>query len=143
MRTTAARYSTVGATPPATDDATELQCQLRPSPASLRVKTVNAANDADFTPCFGEVQGAAYRYVSGGAPGKHKIQGIGAGFVPDILDLSLVDEVVQVSDEEAVDALTERYQISRLLAYQRWFRFFHQKEGTHIMGFGEGAQEDE
>tara|TARA_B100000609_G_scaffold8133_1_gene6283 strand:- start:1383 stop:1559 length:177 start_codon:yes stop_codon:yes gene_type:complete len=49
----------------------------------------------------------------------------------------------QVSDEEAVDALTERYQISRLLAYQRWFRFFHQKEGTHIMGFGEGAQEDE
>ena len=41
--------------------------------------------------------------LAGGQPGKHKVQGIGAGFVPDILDMSLVDEIVSVTDEESFE----------------------------------------
>ena len=41
--------------------------------------------------------------ISGGKPGKHRIQGIGAGFVPKNLDTSLVDEVIAVDDEDAFE----------------------------------------
>ena len=41
--------------------------------------------------------------LSGGKPGKSKIQGIGAGFIPDILDLDLIDEILLVGDDDAWD----------------------------------------
>ncbi len=41
--------------------------------------------------------------ISGGSPGKHRIQGIGAGFIPKNLDTSLVDEVIKVDDEDAFE----------------------------------------
>lgn len=41
--------------------------------------------------------------LSGGAPGPHKIQGIGAGFVPDILDRSLIDDIITVGNQTAFD----------------------------------------
>lgn len=52
--------------------------------------------------------------LSGGNPGPHKIQGIGAGFVPDILDTDLIDDVVKVSNETAFATAREAARVEGL-----------------------------
>jgi cysteine synthase A len=60
--------------------------------------------------------------ISGGSPGKHRIQGIGAGFIPRNLDTSLIDEVIQVDDEDAFE----------------WGRQLAKREGI-VAGISSGA----
>ncbi len=57
------------------------------------------------------VEPAGSPVLSGGSPGKHKIQGIGAGFVPEVLDRSIIDEVITVENDDA-------FEIARRLADQ-------------------------
>lgn len=68
------------------------------------------------------VEPAASPVLSGGTKGPHKIQGIGAGFIPDVLKLDLVDEIIKVKDEDAM-------QTTRLLV---------KKEGL-LVGISSGA----
>lgn len=68
------------------------------------------------------VEPAGSPVLSGGAPGPHKIQGIGAGFVPKVLNRSIINDIIRVTDDQA-------YQTTKLLA---------KKEGL-LVGISAGA----
>jgi len=61
------------------------------------------------------VEPAASPVLSGGQKGPHKIQGIGAGFKPDVLKMELVDEVFKVNDDQALQTARQLVQIEGLL----------------------------
>ncbi len=61
------------------------------------------------------VEPAASPVLSGGQMGAHQIQGIGAGFVPEVLNTAIYDEIIQVSDEEAFDRAKQLGRVEGIL----------------------------
>ena len=61
------------------------------------------------------VEPATSAVLSGEKPGPHKIQGIGAGFIPKVMDMSLVDEIIKVGNEEAFETAREVAKLDGLL----------------------------
>ena len=69
-----------------------------PSPASAEVIKARKPSFKAIA-----VEPAASPVLSGGQPGPHKIQGIGAGFIPEILNTKIIDEIITVTNEEAFE----------------------------------------
>jgi cysteine synthase A len=76
------------------------------------VGTILKENNSSVTVVAVEPENSAV--ISGKEPGKHKIQGIGAGFIPDILDTSIIDQIITVTDDEA-------FEMARFLAKKGLF----------------------
>jgi cysteine synthase A len=62
------------------------------------------------------VEPAASPVLSGGKPGPHKIQGIGAGFVPEVLNRSIIDEIITVTNDEAFETARDLAKMEGILA---------------------------
>lgn len=62
------------------------------------------------------VEPASSSVISGGRPGPHKIQGIGAGFIPKVLDISVIDEVIMVKDEDAFEISKKLVRLEGIMA---------------------------
>ena len=61
------------------------------------------------------VEPEASPVLSGGNPGPHKIQGIGAGFVPDVLNTKIYDEVIKIANDDAIESSRELARTEGLL----------------------------
>lgn len=97
--------------------------------------TIKYLNEKGIKPYVVAVEPSTSAVLSGEQPGKHKIQGIGAGFIPAILNTEIYDEVIQVSDQQAVDA-------ARLLAKKEGF-FVGISSGAALHAAMEIAKRDE
>ena len=62
------------------------------------------------------VEPAASPVLSGGKPGPHKIQGIGAGFVPEVLNTRIIDEIITVTNDEAFETARDLAKVEGILA---------------------------
>jgi cysteine synthase A len=62
------------------------------------------------------VEPASSPVLGGGSPGPHKIQGIGAGFVPEVLNPEVIDEIIAVEDEDAIETAREAARREGILA---------------------------
>ncbi len=79
------------------------------------------------------VEPAASPVLSGGKPGPHKIQGIGAGFVPSVLETGLIDEVIKVTNDEAFAMARRGGRRGGCSSASRRARFSARRSRLHIV----------